>query len=57
MVINGESIPTLGVFPTMMTVPDCVVIGSNKLGRGHGAQQQDPAAAIIDRGDGVNNGG
>ncbi len=36
MVINGESIPTLGVFPTMMTVPDCVVIGSNKLGRGHG---------------------
>jgi len=36
MRINGEELQTLGVFPTMMTVPDCVVIGSNKLGRGHG---------------------
>ncbi len=36
MKINGVSYPTLAVFPTMMTVPDCVVVGSNKLGRGHG---------------------
>lgn len=36
MKINGEVLPTLGVFPTMMTVPDCVVVGSNKLGHGHG---------------------
>lgn len=26
----------LAVFPSMMTVPDCVVTGSNKLGKGHG---------------------
>lgn len=36
MKINGESLPTLAVFPTMMTVPDCVVAGSNKIGKGHG---------------------
>lgn len=36
MKINGEVLPTLAVFSTMMTVPDCVVVGSNKLGRGHG---------------------
>ena len=36
MKINGENLPTLAVFPTMMTVPDCVVVGSNKLGHGHG---------------------
>ena len=36
MKINGETLPTLSVFPSMMTVPDCVVTGSNKLGRGHG---------------------
>ncbi len=36
MKINGENHPTLAVFPTMMTVPDCVVVGSNKLGHGHG---------------------
>lgn len=36
MKINGEVLPTLAVFPSMMTVPDCVVVGSNKLGRGHG---------------------
>ncbi len=36
MKINGENYPTLAVFPTMMTVPDCVVVGSNKLGHGHG---------------------
>lgn len=28
--------PTLSVFPNMMTVPDCVVARSNKIGRGNG---------------------
>lgn len=36
MKINGENLPTLSVFPSMMTVPDCVVVESNKLGKGHG---------------------
>lgn len=36
MKINGETFNTLSVFPSMMTVPDCVVVASNKLGRGHG---------------------
>ena len=36
MKINGENLSTLAVFRTMMTVPDCVVVGSNKLGHGHG---------------------
>lgn len=36
MKINGEKLPTLSVFPSMMTVPDCVVVSSNKLGHGHG---------------------
>lgn len=36
MKINGKDLPTLAVFPTMMTVPDCVVSGSNKIGKGHG---------------------
>lgn len=36
MKINGEKLPTLSGFPSMMTVPDCVVVGSNKLGHGHG---------------------
>lgn len=36
MRINGENLPTLEVFPSMMTVPDCVVAGSNKIGKGHG---------------------
>lgn len=36
MRINGETLPTISVFPTMMTVPDCVVVSSNKLGHGHG---------------------
>ena len=36
MKINGEVLPTLSVFPNMMTVPDCVVARSNKLGRGNG---------------------
>lgn len=36
MIINGEALPSLAVFRNMMTVPDCVVVGSNKLGHGHG---------------------
>ncbi len=36
MKINGEELKTLAVFPTMMTVPDCIVVQSNKLGKGHG---------------------
>lgn len=36
MKINNKIYPTLAVFPSMMTVPDCVVIASNKLGKGHG---------------------
>ena len=36
MKINGEELKTLAIFPTMMTVPDCVVLGPNKLGSGHG---------------------
>lgn len=36
MIINGENLKTLAVFPTMMTVPDCWVLGGNKLGGGHG---------------------
>lgn len=36
MKINGENLKTLAVFPSLMTVPDCVVVGDNKLGKGHG---------------------
>lgn len=36
MKINGKEYPLITVFPTMMTVPDCVVNDSNKLGKGHG---------------------
>ncbi len=36
MIINGEKLKTISVFPTMMTVPDCIVTGTNKLGHGHG---------------------
>ena len=36
MRINGENLQTLLVFQNMMTVPDCVVTSSNKLGHGHG---------------------
>ena len=39
MKINGEELKTLAVFPTMMTVPDCFVKGSNKLGEGHGEKK------------------
>ena len=36
MLVNNENLSTISVFPSMMTVPDCVVVGSNKLGKGHG---------------------
>lgn len=36
MIINGEKLKTLSVFPSLMTVPDCIVTSTNKLGRGHG---------------------
>lgn len=36
MVIDGVELKTLGVFPSMMTVPDCIVVASNKIGHGHG---------------------
>lgn len=36
MKINGLQYSTLAVFPAMMTVPDCIVVKSNKLGHGHG---------------------
>ena len=36
MIINGENLQTLSVFQNMMTVPDCVVTSSNKIGHGHG---------------------
>ena len=36
MKINGKNYPTIAVFPSMITVPDCVVVRSNKLGKGHG---------------------
>ena len=36
MRINGEELAKLEVFPSMMTVPDCMVVAANKLGHGHG---------------------
>lgn len=36
MKVNGEQLQTIAVFPSMMTVPDCMVVGSNKIGSGHG---------------------
>ena len=36
MKINGEKLEILGVFPNMITVPDSLVIGSNKIGEGNG---------------------
>lgn len=36
MKINGKTLPSLEVFPSMMTVADCAVARSNKLGAGHG---------------------
>lgn len=39
MIINGEKLKTLSVFHTMMTVPDCIVTSTNKLGHGHGERK------------------
>lgn len=36
MIVNGEKLRTVDVFPSMMTVPDCMVVAGNKLGEGHG---------------------
>lgn len=36
MIVNGENLKTIDVFPRMMTVPDCLVVAGNKLGNGHG---------------------
>ena len=36
MKINGEVLNTISVFPNMMTVPDCMVARTNKLGKGNG---------------------
>lgn len=34
--INGKNLKSLGIFNTMMTVPDCFVVRSNKIGTAHG---------------------
>lgn len=36
MQVDGEKYKTLSVYNNMITVPDCVVSGSNKIGDGHG---------------------
>ncbi len=36
MKINGKIYPIIEAYPTMMTVPDCMVVRDNKIGRGHG---------------------
>lgn len=36
MKIDGDSYKILDVYRNMITVPDCVVVGSNKIGDGHG---------------------
>ncbi len=36
MKLEGKDLKTIAVFPTMMTVPDCVVARSNKIGSGNG---------------------
>ncbi len=36
MRVDGKELKTIAVFPTMMTVPDCVVVRSNKIGSGNG---------------------
>lgn len=36
MKIDGKDYQTIAVFPSMMTVPDCVVVRSNKIGTGNG---------------------
>lgn len=39
MIINGERLKTIDVFKNMMTVPDCIVVSSNKIGKGHGEEK------------------
>lgn len=36
MKIDGKNYKTLSVYPSMMTVPDCMVVRQNKIGTGHG---------------------
>lgn len=36
MIVDGEKLSTLEVFRHFMTVPDCIVVNTNKLGAGHG---------------------
>ena len=36
MKIDGDFYKILDVYRNMITVPDCVVVGSNKIGDGHG---------------------
>lgn len=36
MKVNGEILTSISAFKNMMTVPDCIVVQSNKLGIGHG---------------------
>lgn len=36
MIVNGERLNSLGAFKNFMTVPDCVVSRSNKIGKGNG---------------------
>lgn len=36
MKLDGKELKTIAVFPAMMTVPDCVVVRSNKIGTGNG---------------------
>lgn len=36
MKFDGKELQTIAVFPAMMTVPDCVVVRSNKIGTGNG---------------------
>lgn len=39
MLIDGEKLSTVDVFRSFMTVPDCIVVSSNKLGSGHGEKK------------------
>ena len=46
MKINGELLSTLAVYPSMMTVPDCVVVGSNKLSGCDGRRYQETVQQV-----------
>lgn len=39
MIINGKKFKFVDTIPTPITVPDCWVVGSNKLGEGHGEKK------------------